>query len=82
MLGNLDLQIQDPSANVEETLLKAKRRIDDLYALKRTCHKGVGCTEWGCTATGSDHPPPHCKLIAIQQLYHFIGAFEHKSSDA
>lgn len=72
MLKNLDLQIQDPSANVEETLLKAKRRIDDLYALKRTCHKGVGCTEWACTTNGKI-PLSHCKLIAIQQLYHFIG---------
>lgn len=65
-----------------EDVDKAKRRIDELYALKRVCRKGVGCTQGGCTATGSDRPPSHCKLIAIQQLYHFIGAFEHKSFDA
>ena len=61
---------------------KAKRKIDELYALKRVCRKGLGCTKEGCTATGSDHPPPHCKRIAIEKLYHFISAFEHKSSNA
>jgi hypothetical protein len=61
---------------------KAKQKIDELYALKRVCRKGGGCTKGACTANGSDRPPPHCKLIAIDKLYHFIGVFEHKSSDA
>ncbi len=59
----LDLQIQEPVANVEATLIKAKRRIDELYALKRACN---------------DNSPSAHRKLKIEQLYHFIGALERK----
>ena len=63
MLEYVNLQIQEPVANVEAALHKAKRRIDELYALKRACN---------------DNDPSAHRKLKIEQLYHLICALERK----